>query len=126
MKAKTPLISEQKMKRIVADLSSRDKRLAKVISEHQLCTIGRNPKPVTHFESLIESVISQQLAVKAADTIYGRVKKLAGGQVLEIEIADLLQLPTCSALAPADHRRITAKSCTFMKKPPGSLRLRVS
>ena len=87
MKSSTGVISEQKMKKIVADLSSRDKRLAKVISEHQLCTIGRDPKPVTHFESLVESVISQQLAVKAADTIYGRVKKLAGGQVIPKQIA---------------------------------------
>jgi DNA-3-methyladenine glycosylase II len=81
MNSSTPLVSEQKMRKIVAELSSRDKKLAKVISEHKLCTIGRNPKPVTHFESLVESVISQQLAVKAADTIYGRVKKLAIGQV---------------------------------------------
>lgn len=87
LKSSKELISEQKMKKIVADLASRDKRLSKVISEHQLCTIGRNPKPVTHFESLVESVISQQLAVKAADTIYGRVKKLVGGQVTPKKVA---------------------------------------
>lgn len=77
------------MKKIVAELSSRDKKLAKVISEHNLCTIGRNPKPVTHFEALVESVISQQLAVKAADTIYARVKKLAGGQVTPKRISGI-------------------------------------
>ena len=89
MKTSLPLVSENKMKKIVADLSSRDKRLAKVISEHQLCTIGRNPKPVTHFESLVESVISQQLAVKAADTIYGRVKGLAKGRMVPGRIAEI-------------------------------------
>jgi len=77
------------MRKIVAELSSRDRKLAKVISEHKLCTIGRNPKPVTHFESLVESVISQQLAVKAADTIYGRVKKLASGQVTPKRIVSI-------------------------------------
>jgi DNA-3-methyladenine glycosylase II len=69
MNSSTPIITEQKMKKIVADLSSRDKRLAKVIASHHLCTIGRNPNPVTHFESLVESVISQQLAVEVADIL---------------------------------------------------------
>jgi DNA-3-methyladenine glycosylase II len=58
-----------------------------VIDAHPLCTIGRNPKPVSHFEALVESVISQQLAVKAADTIYGRVKTLAQGRVVPARIA---------------------------------------
>ena len=62
-------ISAAQMKKIVAEISSRDQKIAKVIATHPLCTIGRNPKPVTHFEALVESVISQQLAVKAADTI---------------------------------------------------------
>ncbi len=81
MKKVKPLITEQKMLGVVAELSSRDKRLAKVIAAHPLCTIGRNPKPVTHFESLVESVISQQLAVKAADTIHARVVDLAKGEI---------------------------------------------
>ena len=82
-------ISEQKMKKIIRDISSRDARLAKVIEAHPLCTIGRNTKPVTHFEALVESVISQQLAVKAADTIYSRVKKLAGGRVIPSRIVSI-------------------------------------
>jgi DNA-3-methyladenine glycosylase II len=56
-----------------------------------LCTIGRNPKPVTHFEALVESVISQQLAVKAADTIYGRVKSLTKGRMVPGRIADITE-----------------------------------
>ena len=59
-------ITDSQMKKIVKDLASRDARLAKVIDAHPLCTVGRNQNPVTHFESLVESVISQQLAVKAA------------------------------------------------------------
>jgi len=80
-------ITASQMKKIVADLARRDARFAKVIDAHPLCTIGRNPEPVSHFEALVESVISQQLAVKAADTIYGRVKALAHGRVVPARIA---------------------------------------
>jgi DNA-3-methyladenine glycosylase II len=85
-------ISAQQMKRIATELSTRDKRLARVIDAHPLCTIGRNPKPVTHFEALVESVISQQLAVKAADTIYARVKDLAKGRVIPGRIAEISEV----------------------------------
>jgi DNA-3-methyladenine glycosylase II len=85
-------ISAQQMKKIATELSTRDKRLARVIDAHPLCTIGRNPKPVTHFEALVESVISQQLAVKAADTIYGRVKDLAKGRVIPGRIAEISEV----------------------------------
>ena len=83
------VISQVQMKKIAKELSTRDKRLARVIDAHPLCTIGRNPKPVTHFEALVESVISQQLAVKAADTIYGRVKDLTKGRMVPSRIADI-------------------------------------
>lgn len=83
------MITESQMKKIVRDLAARDARLAKVIEAHPLCTLGRNPKPVTHFEALVESVISQQLAVKAADTIYGRVKDLAKGRMVPGRIAEV-------------------------------------
>lgn len=84
-------ITESKMKKIVSELSAQDKKMAKVIKAHPLCTIGRNPKPVTHFEALVESVISQQLAVKAAETIFLRVKKAAGGRILPARIAALTE-----------------------------------
>jgi DNA-3-methyladenine glycosylase II len=80
-------ITERQMKKIVSELSAQDKKLAKVIARHPLCTIGRNPKPVSHFEALVESVLSQQLAVKAAETIFLRVKKAAGGRILPARIA---------------------------------------
>ena len=69
------------MREIIADLSSKDRRLAAIIAAHPLCTVGRNPKPISHFEALVESVISQQLAVKAAETIHARVVKIAGGKI---------------------------------------------
>ncbi len=80
-------ITNAQMKKIVAELSARDSRLAKVIDAHPLCTIGRNPNPVSHFEALVESVISQQLAVKAADTIYARVKTLVNGRMVPARVA---------------------------------------
>ena len=85
------MVTETQMKKIVSDLSSRDARFARVIASNPLCTLGRNPKPVTHFEALVESVISQQLAVKAADTIYGRVKTLAGGRMVPGRIAGITE-----------------------------------
>ena len=75
------VVTERAMRKAVADLSLRDRRLAAIIAAHPLCTVGRNPKPISHFEALVESVISQQLAVKAAETIHGRVVKLAGGKI---------------------------------------------
>ena len=83
------MVTETQMKKIVREISSRDPRFARVIDAHPLCTVGRNPKPVTHFEALVESVISQQLAVKAADTIYGRVKGLARGRIVPGRIAEI-------------------------------------
>ncbi len=82
-------ISERQMNKVTAEIASRDKKFARVIEAHPLCTIGRNPKPVSHFESLVESVISQQLAVKAADTIFLRVKRAAGGRIIPVRIAAL-------------------------------------
>jgi len=79
------------MKKIVKDLAARDARLAKVIDAHSLCTVGRNQNPVTHFEALVESVISQQLAVKAAETIYGRVKDLVKGRMVPGRIIDITE-----------------------------------
>jgi DNA-3-methyladenine glycosylase II len=83
------VITDARMKKIVKEISQRDKRFSNVIASHPLCTIGRNPKPVTHFEALVESVISQQLAVKAAETIFGRVKKSAGGRVIPSRIVEI-------------------------------------
>jgi DNA-3-methyladenine glycosylase II len=83
------MVTESQMKKIAKELSTRDARLAKVIQAQPLCAVGRNPKPVTHFEALVESVISQQLAVKAADTIYARVKSLSKGRVAPARLADI-------------------------------------
>ena len=82
-------ISRAKMQRIVDEISKTDKRFAKVISKSPLCTIGSTASPESNFESLVSSVISQQLAVKAAETIHGRLTQLAKGNVTPIRIAKL-------------------------------------
>lgn len=74
-------ITSAQMQEIVAEISSRDELLASVIARFPLCTLGQNRSTDTHFESLVESVISQQLSVKAADTIYGRLVDLTGKEV---------------------------------------------
>jgi DNA-3-methyladenine glycosylase II len=86
---KGPLVTERAMRSAVAELSQRDRRLAAIIAAHPLCTVGGNPKPISHFESLVESVISQQLAVKAADTIHARVVKLAGGKLTAAKVIEI-------------------------------------
>ena len=82
-------ISRAKMQRIVDEISDTDKRFAKVISESPLCSIGSAASPESNFESLVSSVISQQLAVKAAETIHGRLTQLAKGNVTPVRIAKL-------------------------------------
>ena len=82
-------ISRAKMQRIVDEISDTDKRFAKVISESPLCTIGSAASPESNFESLVSSVISQQLAVKAAETIHGRLTQLAKGNITPVRIAKL-------------------------------------
>ena len=69
------------MQQIVAELSALDLRLANVIANHPLCTLASRPPSVSNFESLVESVVSQQLSVKAADTIYARLVELCGSSL---------------------------------------------
>jgi DNA-3-methyladenine glycosylase II len=77
------------MQEIVAEISSRDELMASVIERLPLCTLGQNRSSDTHFESLVESVISQQLSVKAADTIYGRLVDLTGKEVTPERVIDI-------------------------------------
>ena len=77
------------MKKVVKDLSARDARLAKVIEASPLCTIGTFVGKTSNFESLVESVVSQQLSVKAADTIYGRLLQATKSQMVPKRISKL-------------------------------------
>lgn len=77
------------MKRAVSEIKLADPKFAPIIDSHPLCTIGRNKSEESHFESLVESVISQQLAMKAANTIHGRLVSLTGGKVTPAKIVKL-------------------------------------
>jgi DNA-3-methyladenine glycosylase II len=67
-------------------LSAADDRLAEVIAEVGPCKLrvhtNGGADAFELFEALVESIVSQQLSVKAADTIYGRVLALGGGKLL--------------------------------------------
>jgi DNA-3-methyladenine glycosylase II len=81
--------SAQKMRRIVTEVARIDPKFAGVIERRPLCTLGRSEPSETHFESLVSSVISQQLATKAAATIYERVTFLCKGSVTPRRIVKL-------------------------------------
>ena len=82
-------ISPLKLKRAVAEICEADKRFHAVVATHGICTIGRNESQASNFESLVESVVSQQLAVRAADTIHARLLALANGKITPQRIAKL-------------------------------------
>jgi len=73
--------SAQKMRRIVAEVGQMDRKFAPLIERRPLCTIGRSAPTKSHFESLVSSIISQQLATKAAETIHGRLVDLCKGTI---------------------------------------------
>ena len=76
------------MDRIVDDLASRNRNLPKIIEAAPLCDLGTQVKKRSNFESLVLSVISQQLATAAADTISKRfieqVGKVSAKSVLKV------------------------------------------
>ena len=81
--------SAQKMRRIVAEVSQIDPKFASLIQRRPLCTLGRSKPSETHFESLVSSVISQQLATKAAATIHERLVKQCKGAVTPRKVVKL-------------------------------------
>lgn len=75
------LIQESEMRLITKKLVKADPAFASVVKRSDLCIIGRKRPARSHFETLIESIISQMISTKAADTISQRVKDLAGGRL---------------------------------------------
>lgn len=64
------------LKEATTHLASHDTILAKVIALHGNCTLEPHTQ---HYRELVESIISQQLSVKAAASITKRFVKLFGG-----------------------------------------------
>lgn len=75
------LISVRKMKSISATICAIDPKFEAVVSNNPLCTIGRADSEESNFQSLVSSVVSQQLSGKAASTIHGRLQELVGGEI---------------------------------------------
>jgi DNA-3-methyladenine glycosylase II len=84
-------VSTAKMKRAVAQICLADPKFIPIVEASPLCPIGRTAAKVSNFESLVESVISQQLAIRAADTIHARLVALANGKIAPARIAKLSQ-----------------------------------
>ncbi len=83
-------------------LSGHDPRLAALIVKYSPCTI----KPHTnYYEELVSSIISQQLSVKAANTIWNRFIALYGEkmpspeQIIETDIEDIRKVGASYAKA---------------------------
>ena len=98
------LHSAQKMRRIVTEVSKLDRKFEPLIARRPLCTIGRSAQTETNFQSLVSSVISQQLATKAAQTIHGRLELACKGTItprklIKLEDADLRSIGVSGAKA---------------------------
>ena len=72
------MVTPAKMREIVEQIAETDKKFIPVIESSKLCDLGINNSDETHFESLVSSVISQQLATAAARTINQRFKAVTG------------------------------------------------
>ena len=83
------LHSAQKMRRIVVEVGELDKKFTPLIARRPLCTIGRSAQTETNFESLVSSVVSQQLATKAAETIHARLILACKGHITPRKIIKL-------------------------------------
>jgi DNA-3-methyladenine glycosylase II len=90
-------ITTAQMKRAIAQICEADPKFIPIIEASPLCSIGRTQTQSSHFESLIESVISQQLAIRAADTIHARLVSLAGGKITPERITKLQESDLRSA-----------------------------
>lgn len=83
-------------------------RFREVVSKFGPSPIGVKPSRISNFQALAESILGQQLSVKAAATITERVMQAAGGRMDPFKIAELtprkLRSAGCSA---AKARAIT-------------------
>ncbi|MEI6812279.1 MAG: hypothetical protein WCK72_05780 [Actinomycetes bacterium] len=107
------VVSVQKMRRIVTEIAETDPKFIPTIEGSPLCTVGRSVGELSHFESLVESVISQQLAIKAADTIHARLLSLSGGKITpakisRVSVADMRAAGVSGAKAKTIHGLATA------------------
>lgn len=102
----TPKVTLQQVER---SLARKDKQLAALIRAHGPCTMGSRRRDPFHV--LCTSIISQQLSVKAADTIQARVATavLAGARFMPAHfIAAEFDLLRAAGLSGAKSRWLIA------------------
>ncbi|NQW31868.1 MAG: DNA-3-methyladenine glycosylase 2 family protein, partial [Actinomycetales bacterium] len=100
--------SAQKMRKAADHILTVDSSFASIIELSPLCNIGRKKyQDVGHFQALVNSVIAQQLSVKAADTITARVTLALNNDVSPTSMRDVAELDLRSAgLSGAKTRTI--------------------
>jgi DNA-3-methyladenine glycosylase II len=82
-------------------LSKNDPKLGKLIKKYGDCTL----EPHTdYYRELVDSIISQQLSVKAGQTIYNRFLDLFGGR-----------MPTPKHIINTDIEKLRAVGCSYAK-----------
>lgn len=69
-------VTTYKMRAITNKIIEVDSKFIKVISNSPLCDIGIKQKNTPHFKTLVQSIVSQQLATKAAAKINERFSVL--------------------------------------------------
>jgi len=100
------LTTSEEMRKHVRAIARIDPAFSPIIKASPLCTINQKRPSQGHYETLVTSIISQQLAVKAADTIRDRVITLAGGSLkpealVNLSAADLRTAGVSGAKARA-------------------------
>ena len=66
-----------------------DPTFAPAIKNLAPCTFGLEKPTVTHYQSLIRSVIAQQVSTAAARTISGRLQEKCGGSITAAKVGSL-------------------------------------
>lgn len=96
------------MRTAAAHILKVDPAFASIIESSPLCNIGRKKyEEVSHFQALVNSVIAQQLSVKAADTITARFTLSLEGDVSPATIREVADLDMRAAgLSGAKTRTI--------------------
>ena len=85
--------SSQKMRKAAAHILAVDPAFESIIDQSPPCNIGRKKyQEVSHFQALVNSVIAQQLSVKAADTITARVALALNDDMLLAYMLQLVQV----------------------------------
>jgi DNA-3-methyladenine glycosylase II len=99
----------------VKHLSKKDPELGKLIKKAGILAL---PPPRNNFESLVHSIVSQQLSTKAAAKIYARFEKAAG---MEINPQSMKEIPEDSmreaGLSRQKIRYIKATANAFQENP---------